>query len=288
MQEWIPITFPETKAVRNTSAFFVDKFTITIPVFNQLHYTKQCLDSLRQAGVPDEKIIVINNASSDGTAEYLASQPRIRAVKNESNIGCGPAWTQGAKLSQSEWTMVLNNDVLVPAGCIEGLLSFAREQQCSVVCPAMREGDLDYDWQAYAKGFVEKMGDIQRKNSGHGVCFMAHRSVFEKIGYFNDYGGYEDDDFFCRARHAGFHVATTGRAFLHHFGSITQKHTQYKILMTKEHRRRYREATGQTWLKRKINLLKHNFQKRSWIKFELRHGGTTLKEQRIDGVSRFR
>jgi GT2 family glycosyltransferase len=126
------------------------KVAIVIPVFNQLHYTRQCLDSLNRAGVADDQIIIVNNASTDGTAEFLAARPQIRTINNAENRGCGFAWTQGAKLSDQIWTIVMNNDVLVPPGCIEGLISFAEENQRDVVSPAICEGEVDYDFPAYA------------------------------------------------------------------------------------------------------------------------------------------
>src|ERR1017187_1637166 len=103
--------------------------TITIPVFNQIHYTTKCLESLKRAGIADEQIILVDNGSTDGTAEFLAAHPQIRAVNNPKNLGCGAAWTQGAQGSKSTWTVVMNNDVLVPPGCMEGLVDFA-EREC--------------------------------------------------------------------------------------------------------------------------------------------------------------
>lgn len=260
------------------------QLAIVIPVFNQLHYTRQCVDTLNRAGVADDQIIIINNASTDGTAEFLAAHPQIQAVNNEGNVGCGPAWTQGAKLSAAEWTLVLNNDVLVPAGCFEGLISFAVENQYDIVCPAMREGEADYDWQTHAADFMKKMRDVRRDDIGHGVGFMVHRRVFEKIGYFNNFGGYEDDDFFRRARSAGFRQAMTGRAWLHHFGSVTQKSTKFKVVMTREHRDRYRQVIGRNWLQRKIHQWKQSLRGWRWRQTELRQHGNTLWERRRGGV----
>ena len=263
------------------------RLAIVIPVFNQLHYTRQCVETLNRAGVADDQIIVINNASTDGTAEFLAQHPQIHAVNNESNVGCGPAWTQGAKLSAAEWTVVLNNDVLIPAGCLEGLMAFAVENNYDIACPAMREGEADYDWQSHAATFMEKMRDVRRDDSGHGVCFAVHRRVFEKIGFFNNFGGYEDDDFFRRARAAGFRLATTGRAWLHHFGSITQKSTKFKVVMTREHRERYRRAVGHNWLQRKIHQLHQNWRGHRWQQSEFKRFGNTLRERRLGGVVEF-
>jgi GT2 family glycosyltransferase len=263
------------------------RLAIVIPVFNQLHYTKQCVETLNRAGVADGQIIIINNASTDGTAEFLAAHPQIHTVNNAGNVGCGPAWTQGAKLSAAEWTVVLNNDVLVPAGCFEGILNFAEENNYDIICPAMREGEADYDWQKHAAEFMQKMRDVRRDDTGHGVAFAVHRRVFAKIGWFNNYGGYEDDDFFRRVRAAGFRLATTGRGWLHHFGSITQKSTKFKVVMTREHRDCYRAVVGQNWFQRKIHQFNQSRRGRNWRRTELAQFGSTLRERRVGGVTEY-
>jgi GT2 family glycosyltransferase len=269
------------------------KVAIVIPVFNQLHYTRQCLDSLNRAGVADDQIIIVNNASTDGTAEFLAARPQIRTINNAENRGCGFAWTQGAKLSDQIWTIVMNNDVLVPPGCIEGLISFAEENQRDVVSPAICEGEVDYDFPAYAADFMRRLKSARRGSMAHGVCFMVHRRVFESIGYFDGdpkLGGYEDDEYFRRARAAGFRLAITGRAFLHHFGSITQKSMQAAAGKKRKglgDREYYRRKTGQTWPKRKIHQLKHAVRSVWWKRSELMRFGHTLWEKRVGGVTKF-
>ena len=260
------------------------KIAIVIPVFNQLNDTSQCVASLNRVGVADVQNIIVNNASTDGTAEFPAAHPEIRVVSNETNIGCGPAWTQGARLSSTEWTVVLNNDVLIPAGCLEGLINSAVDNKYDVVCPAMREDEADYDWQSHAAEFMKKMKDVRREDIAHGVCFMVHRKVFETIGYFNNFGGYEDDDFFRRARQAGFRLAITGRAFLHHFDSVTQKGMKGREVMSRERRLRCRQAIGQTGLQRKIHQLNQSLRGRRWTQPELRRYGNTLRERRPGGV----
>jgi GT2 family glycosyltransferase len=270
------------------------KVAIVIPVFNQLHYTRQCLDSLNCAGVADDQIIIINNASTDGTAEFLATRPQIRTINNAENRGCGFAWTQGAKLSDKIRTIVINNDVLVPPGCIEGLISFADENQCDIVSPSMCEGELNYDLPAHAADFMRRLKDAKRRNVAHGVCFMVHRRVFESIGYFDSdpkLGGYEDDEYFRRTRGAGFRLAITGRAFLHHFGSITQKSIRAKSNQPHKglgDRAYYRRKTGQTWLKRKIHQIKHAVRSAWWKRSERWRFGHTLHEVSIGGTRKYR
>src|SRR4029079_1146413 len=69
------------------------RYSVVIPVLNQLHYTKQCVDSLIANGVPAESVLVIDNGSTDDTPAWLAQRSDIRSVRNPVNLGCGGAWT---------------------------------------------------------------------------------------------------------------------------------------------------------------------------------------------------
>ncbi|MDR3456735.1 MAG: glycosyltransferase family 2 protein [Verrucomicrobiae bacterium] len=199
--------------------------TIVIPVFNQLHYTRQCLESLNATGCDDSMIVVVDNASTDGTAEYLAGRPKLHVITNPENRACAAAWNQGYAVRQSPWTVFLNNDTLLTSGWLEKLARFARQSAAAIVCPARTDGDLDYDLESHARAFTEKMKAVQRRDMAHGVCFMVAREVIEKIGNFDENfrkGGNEDLDFFWRAQRAGFKLAISGCAYIHHFGSVTQ------------------------------------------------------------------
>jgi GT2 family glycosyltransferase len=262
---------------------------ITIPVFNQLHYTRQCVESLNQGGIADAQIIIVNNASTDGTAEFLTSRPQIQAIHNPKNLGCGAAWTQGAQASKSTWTVISNNDVLFAPDTFSELIHFAEDRRADVASPAMCEGEADYDFPAYAANFMRTMAAVVRWNIASGSCFMVHRRVFEKIGFFDDdpkLGGYEDDEFFRRARRAGFRLAITGRAYYHHFGSATQKSIKASLNQPSASlgdRTYYRKKTGQTWVKRKTTQLKHAARSFWWKNAEQLRYGHTLHEKRIGG-----
>ena len=270
------------------------KLAIVIPVFNQLHYTRQCVDCLNHAGVADEQIIIVNNDSTDGTKEFLATRSEIRAVHNETNRGCGFAWNQGAKLSTATWTIIANNDILVPPGCLEKLIRFAEEEKIDVASPAMCEGEADYDWQTYAAEFMRVMSPMARHDIASGSFFMVHRRVFETIGFFDEdpkLGGYEDDEFARRARRHGFRLAITGRAYYHHFGGTTQKSIKASLKQPNKSlgdRTYYRKKTGQTWPKRKWNQIRHSLRVKWWKTTERLRFGHTLHETRIDGKLIFR
>jgi len=200
--------------------------TIVIPVLNQLHYTRQCLESLNACGCPDEKIVIVNNASNDGTREFLADRPLLRVIHNTENRACAAAWNQGFQAGTTEWTLFLNNDTVLTPGWLDRLLAFGEKNEIDVVSPALGEGEMDYSLETYAAAFVEKMKDVCRRDFASGAAFAVRRRVFAKVGLFDENfrkGGNEDDDFFMRARLGGFKLAMTGCAYIHHFGSITQK-----------------------------------------------------------------
>jgi GT2 family glycosyltransferase len=269
--------------------------TIVIPVLNQLRFTEQCLDTLRAAGVPESRIVVVDNGSTDGTAAYLAARPGIKVIHNDANLGCGGAWNQGIRALPATWTVLLNNDVLIPQGWLDGLVSFAEEFHADVVSPSMCEGESDYDVAAIARESMEVLGRVRRFGAVSGVCFMVHRRVFDKVGLFDDdprLGGYEDDEFFRRVREAGFRLALTGRSFLHHFGSITQlaiKAERHQApTASLGDRAYYRQKYQLTWFKRKRWRLERKVRTALYRTIEKARFGRTLLSRRIHGVVTWR
>jgi N-acetylglucosaminyl-diphospho-decaprenol L-rhamnosyltransferase len=262
---------------------------IVVPLFNQLAYTKKCLQSLTATVDTGTTILVIDNSSTDGTGEYLASLEEISVIHNETNLGCAGAWNQGISNTQSEWVVILNNDVILSWGWLEGLIEFAEESNLDVVSPAIREGDYNYNIEEYAREFVRRMSHVSRPGEAHGICFMVRRRVFEKIGLFDEnfrIGQFEDADFFRRANAAGFNLGITGRSFIHHFGSMTQKLLGQTPYAT-ENRAYFHKKWHLTWwrrflLRRRKKLL--NLFRRTKEKALYRH---TLIEKWIDGRLRY-
>lgn len=198
---------------------------ITLAVFNKLDYTKICLESLYENLPPQATVVVVDNASSDGTAEYLATLPWLTVITNKENRGCAPAWNQGVQAAGGDWVALLNNDIILTKGWWQGLVDAAERWELDIVSPAVREGELNYDIAAYSKEFTESMSGVIRRGTAHAICFAARRQVFDTIGLFDEkfrIGQYEDADFFRRARLAGFRLGRVGGSFLHHYGSVTQ------------------------------------------------------------------
>ncbi len=263
--------------------------SIVIPLYNQLEYTRGCLESLRRTTSVDVELILVDNASSDGTADYLQTVPGLMVIANRENRGFAGACNQGILAASGEWVVVMNNDVILGNGWLQGLLSAAAEHKLDMVSPAIREGNLNYDLERYAEELTSRMKSVVRSGTVNGICFMANRKVFETIGVFDEnfrIGQYEDKDLFLRARRAGFRLGTVGAAFIHHFGSITQKavgarrETRDYALANKAYFSRkwqlpwWKRLSERTWSKLKNRL--HSIR-------EKQRYGHTLMEKWIDG-----
>src|SRR2546426_12388935 len=86
------------------------------------------------------EIIVVDNASTDGTPEYLKGIDGITVIRNASNLGCAKAWNQGVQASKGDVIGILSNDIIVTSGWLPALLRFMEETGHGIVSPAMREG----------------------------------------------------------------------------------------------------------------------------------------------------
>jgi GT2 family glycosyltransferase len=263
---------------------------ITFACYNQVGYTMQCIDSLVRHGYDLGRVAVVDNGSSDETRDYLQTLPLGARILNRQNLGCGVAWNQGVLAFQSEWTVVMNNDVLVSAGWLENLIAAAQARGVQVVSPALIEGELDYDFDGFALQSSERMREVARMGARHAVCMCVHRSVWDRVGFFQatpTLWGYEDTLFFNTLEQAGIATAMVGASWLHHYGSITvSAMKQERGLSAKEGlsaRNNYR-LLGKSTLQRKWDKMQRKRQELRWRAEELAQHGQTLHGERRDGA----
>ena len=268
------------------------KVSIVIPLYNQLAYTKICLESLRRTTSPEVECILIDNASSDGTGEYLATLTDLRVIANADNRGCAGAWNQGAEVASGEWMIILSNDDILSADWVEGLVAAADRWGLDIVTPAIREGECNYDIDSYARELTGRMKDVVRRGRANGVCFMIHRRVFDRIGGFDEkfrIGQYEDKDFFLRAAKAGFRLGTVGCSFVHHFGSVTQKSMNTAKVAKPyalENKAYFTRKWNLSWWDRAMVRTADKMATRFYSLRERLQHGHTLMEKLIDGKLR--
>lgn len=100
--------------------------SIIIPVYNQLDYTEKCLEYVeRYTDLRNNEIIIVDNASSDGTEEYFRQKKKYIYIQNNNNMGFPKAANRGIRRALGAYYVVLNNDVLVTKGWLERLIEVA-------------------------------------------------------------------------------------------------------------------------------------------------------------------
>src|SRR6202789_2317724 len=101
-----------------------DFVSVTIITYNSGRFIKKCLESVLDQDYPFKEVIVVDNNSSDGTIDILEPfEDRCRIIYNEENIGCAAAQNQAIALSNAEWVLTLNPDVLLLQDFIEALVN---------------------------------------------------------------------------------------------------------------------------------------------------------------------
>lgn len=213
--------------------------SIVIPTYNQLNMLQQCIESImRNTKVPYE-IIVVDNASTDGTSAYLTElggQVRYRLLDN--NRGFAGAINVGMLMAKGRTIVLLNNDVIVTEQWLENLLvCLNSDEAIGMVGPVTNyiSGAQQIE-VPYTK--IEDMPKFARENNQSnpsrwqrtdrltGFCLLFRRELFESVGYFDEgyeIGNYEDDDYNIRVRLLGRSLVIAQDSFIHHFGSVSMK-----------------------------------------------------------------
>jgi GT2 family glycosyltransferase len=118
--------------------------SILIVNYNGHELVLRCLESIFQDAVgPDVEVIVVDNASTDGSTEAIATRfPQARLVRNDQNVGFARAVNQAMALATGDLLILLNNDAYFLPGGLPRLIAFmADHREASVVGPKVLNPD---------------------------------------------------------------------------------------------------------------------------------------------------
>src|SRR6266478_8808523 len=102
---------------------YKDLVSVTIVTYNSGRFIKRCLESVLEQKYPNLEVIVIDNASTDGTVDLLEQfTDSCQIHYNDENIGFAAAQNQAIGLSQGEWVLTLNPDVLLLPNFVQALV----------------------------------------------------------------------------------------------------------------------------------------------------------------------
>src|SRR5262249_2537914 len=139
--------------------------SVVLVTFNQLEYTRLCVDSVRHLTDEPYELVLVDNASTDGTPEYLASLPGAKLIRNADNRGFPAAANQGARAAAGRQVLLLNNDTVVTTGWLGRLLralhagpDVGLAGPCSNRVSGEQQVEAPYDDLAQLDGFAWDRG----------------------------------------------------------------------------------------------------------------------------------
>jgi GT2 family glycosyltransferase len=213
------------------------RIAIITVCYNGVADTLECLQSLRGLTYPSFFTVVVDNASSDETAQKVAAQfPEVTVVVNPENLGFtggNQAGVREAVQQEADFLFLLNPDTTVAPDLLERLMeTWQALPNPGAIGPVM----LYYDkpetiWSA--GGLIDARGQVTQlhqdqpasQNAGFEPCeyvsgcgLLISRGVFEHVGFFDErfFLYFEESDLCCRIRKAGYEVGTVFSARLWH------------------------------------------------------------------------
>lgn len=213
--------------------------SIIIPSYNQVDYLMQCIDSINANTDLPYEIIVVDNASADGTANYLQRlRGQIRYRILEQNRGFAGAVNIGMMMAKGKTILLLNNDTIVTERWLNNMLDCINsDPNIGMVGPVTnyisgeQQIDVPYknvaDMQAFAREFnMPDRTKWQRTDRLTGFCLLFRRELWDRTGYLDEgyaVGNFEDDDYNIRVRLQGYSLVIARDTFIHHYGSVSMK-----------------------------------------------------------------
>jgi len=214
----------------------VPRSSIVILSYNLLDYTRQCIESIRSTTPESARdIVVIDNASQDGSIEWLRKQSDILLIENSKNVGFPAGCNQGIKASAPDSDIfLLNNDTIVTPNSLFWLRMGLYENDTvgSTGCVSnyvANSQQIDRNWSsveeilAFADSNNVPMAyPYEEKLCLVGFALLIKRTVVNEIGLLDEIftpGNCEDVDYGLRVLKAGYHNILCKNSFILHFGS---------------------------------------------------------------------
>ncbi|MEO8581113.1 MAG: glycosyltransferase family 2 protein [Patescibacteria group bacterium] len=212
--------------------------SVIIVCRNGKQVTENCLKGIQKTKV--KEIIVIDNNSSDGTAQlldlYSRKDKRFYIIHNAANNGFAEANNQGFKAATANFILFLNNDTEIDHDFIPPLLKSLKQSKVAAVQPMILfpDGTIDSIGSYLTPtGFLYHRAHRMKPNSNFlkeepvytlkGACMLWKRSVLEEIGQFNEsyFAYFEETDLCHRAINVGYEVVYNPRSTITHLGGFT-------------------------------------------------------------------
>jgi GT2 family glycosyltransferase len=236
------------------------KVAVLILNWNWGRLTEECIEAVKTSDYRPLEITVVDNGSTDGSADSIAAHyPEVALIRNSANLGFAEGSNQAIRYAMERnagYVLLLNNDAIVHRNTISRLVETATSHDNRVaVSPKIYNGfDPTRLWFVYGKA---NLWSGVFSNPAHnapattvfdpvlpmeyvvGCCLLIPRAVIRSVGEFDSrfFAYCEDVDWSLRTRQAGFGLLCDTRAELWHYVSSTgaRNPAKTRYLMTRNH-----------------------------------------------------
>lgn len=215
-----------------------NSISIIIVNYNGKKWIKNLFDSLLFQTYKNFEIIFVDNASIDGSIEFLKNNykdDRIKIIKSDKNLGFAGGNNLGIKNSRGKYILLLNNDTWVKGAFVEKLVANLINSDYDILAPQEKDYSLG-DCNVSNKKTIDFFGHpVMSKNRKtfylSGSCLIFLRKLYEETRGMDDnfFMYFEETDWFWRLNLLNKKSSLTGDVFYYHFGSgSTSNSINYK------------------------------------------------------------
>ncbi|MFN0159028.1 MAG: glycosyltransferase family 2 protein [Bacteroidota bacterium] len=205
--------------------------SVVIVNYNGKEFLADCLTSVFEQPHRPLEVIVVDNASTDGSLEMIRRQfPLVRLVVNSVNRGFAGGNNDGCDMATGEYIVLLNNDTVVEHSWLPGLLKYARRPEIGAAAsfvttdgipPAFYEMNGTLNYLGY--NIMRHFSDVSQIFYAGGTSMMFRRNVSTRP-FLDEYFLYHEDVYYSwKLRLAGFSVVMAPGSKVKHLGSATTK-----------------------------------------------------------------
>ena len=243
--------------------------SILVVAYKSREYLAPLLDSiLHNTAYPNYEVIVVDNCSGDGSAEFLHRRgeewAQLRVVILDVNKGFAASNNLAAQQARGDYLVLLNADTVVTPGWLELLLRPLRsDDSIGVTAPVTNfsgnETRIETTYRSidemllFAKELADrKFGEILELSMAPLLCAMVSRKLWNEAGALDEQFGlgmFEDDDFAAKVKKLGYRIVAVEDCFLHHFGSgsFKQMKPEESVALFERNRALFEKKWGLPW-----------------------------------------
>ncbi len=244
------------KRLSNVGDVNIPSASIVILSYNTMEKTRNCIESIyKNTNADDYEIVVIDNASTDGSVEYLKGCNGIKLLLNEENKGFAGGCNQGIRMAEKNndiW--LLNSDTLIAKNALFWLRMGLYEEENTGACGSVSNYSPNYqninenhvrdiDYETVAKKYnVYKSNAIEEKNWLVGFSMLIKREALEKSGYLDEQffpGNFEDNDLSYRLLEKGYKLKVCHNSFVFHYGNSSFNKTDKQAASLLENKQKF-------------------------------------------------